>query len=132
MTMIPRGIRDNNPGNIWRTDIDWLGELQGGDPNFETFDTPEHGIRALGKVLQSYQVRHLIRSVRAAIERYAPEPSNNTAAYVQDVCARTGFAPDQRINFFDPETLEKVVKAIIWHENGEQPYAEAVIKRALA
>ncbi len=128
---VPRGIKNNNPGNIWRTDIDWLGELEGGDPNFETFDTPEHGIRALGKVLQSYQRKYRIRTVRACINRYAPSATNDTVAYIEDVCQRTGFTPGQRINFQDSTTLQAMVKAIIWHENGQQPYADAVITHAL-
>lgn len=129
--MTPRGIRNNNPGNIRRTDINWRGELVGGDPAFETFDTPEHGIRALAKVLQSYQRKYKINTIRKAIARYAPTSENDTEAYVTSVSKHSGVDADARIDFHDLQYLLPIVKAIILHENGRQPYSTALIRRAL-
>ncbi len=50
-----RGLRNNNPGNIEASKSNpWEGQI-GSDGRFATFATPEHGIRALGKNMLSYQ-----------------------------------------------------------------------------
>lgn len=50
MSIKPRGIRNNNPGNIRRNGDPWQGlaETQG-DKEFFTFTTPVYGIRALAR-----------------------------------------------------------------------------------
>ncbi|MDR8284944.1 hypothetical protein FPK77_25135, partial [Acinetobacter baumannii] len=50
-----RGIRNNNPGNLEASSSNpWVGQT-GSDGRFAKFETPEHGIRALGRNLISYQ-----------------------------------------------------------------------------
>lgn len=50
-----RGIRNNNPGNLeYSKSNPWVGQ-NGDDGRFAKFETPEHGIRALGRNLMSYQ-----------------------------------------------------------------------------
>ncbi len=58
--MNTRGIRNNNPGNIdYNQRNAWQGQLGLGlgvtKPRFARFDTPENGIRALGKLLLAYR-----------------------------------------------------------------------------
>lgn len=63
--MTARGIRNRNPGNIdYNPRNDWQGQI-GKEPGgrFAIFDTPENGIRALGKLLIKYRSRNLIPSV---------------------------------------------------------------------
>lgn len=36
-----RGIRNNNPGNLVKSDVPWNGKLPGGDKRFESFQTAE-------------------------------------------------------------------------------------------
>ncbi|WP_409260545.1 hypothetical protein [Pseudomonas putida] len=53
----PRDVRNNNPGNIdFNPRNDWQGQI-GKEPDgrFAIFDTPESGIRALGKLLINYR-----------------------------------------------------------------------------
>ena len=68
---LPRGIRNNNPGNIERGKDRWLGMSadQSGDPRFLVFDKPEAGLRAIMRLLINYQERHDIKTVRDAINR---------------------------------------------------------------
>lgn len=54
VTLAQPGLRNNNPGNIEAGSNPWEGQT-GSDGRFATFATPEHGIRALGKNLLSYQ-----------------------------------------------------------------------------
>jgi hypothetical protein len=56
----PRGIRNNNPGNIRLTRIDWEGKLldsDNTDREFEQFVSPYFGLRAMARNLKSYQER---------------------------------------------------------------------------
>lgn len=140
--LLPRGIRNNNPGNL-RPGSSWQG-IVGQDGGYLVFDKPENGIRALGKNLLTYFRVHQLDTVRGIISRWAPpqgrDPvtgkaySQDTESYIADVARALGVAPDARIDV--PARLDQLVPAIIKHENGQQPYSAAVIgegiRRALA
>ncbi len=127
----PRGVRNNNPGNIMKGDKGWQGEVQGNDPRYATFATPEAGIRAMGKTLLTYQEKHGLNSVEAIIARWAPATENNTAAYVATVAKAAGVKPDAPLNLRDPAVLTAVTRAMIQVENGKQPYSDAQIATGL-
>lgn len=118
---LPRGIRNNNPGNVERGNDRWLGMSadQSSDSRFLVFDTPEAGIRCLMRLLINYQERHGIKTMREAINRWAPPVENNSSAYVQHVSRLTGFDPDEPLDFLDREINVALTEAIIRHENGE-------------
>ncbi|HCM6146921.1 TPA: hypothetical protein N3Z33_002443 [Klebsiella aerogenes] len=119
----PRGVRNNNPGNLEASSSNpWVGQT-GSDGRFAKFETPEHGIRALGRNLLSYQ-RQGIDTVSDIINRWAPPTDNNdTAAYIKSVCAQLGVKADQPLDASNPDTLQALCAAIIKHENGSQPYS---------
>lgn len=123
----PRGVRNNNPGNIEAGATAWQGQI-GSDGRFATFGSPEAGIRALGRNLLTYQETHGLETVHAIINRWAPPAENNTTAYVRTVAKAVGVSPAERINLRDPETLQKLASAIIQHENGGNPYPDAVVR----
>ncbi len=128
----PRGIRNNNPGNLRRTDDPWQGlaETQT-DTEFFVFQSPIYGIRALARVLIAYQVKHGLRTIRQIIGRWAPPNENDTAAYVEVVSADTGFPAGKALDMHAHADLKPFVEAIIKHENGQQPYTGAQIDKAL-
>lgn len=128
----PRGVRNNNPGNIMKGGDNWQGEVQGNDPRYATFATPEAGIRAMGKTLLTYQEKHGLNSVEAIIARWAPATENNTAAYVATVAKEMGVKPDAALNLRDGDTLAKLTRAMIRVENGNQPYSDQQIATGLA
>lgn len=119
-----RGIRNNNPGNLEYSKTNpWIGQT-GDDGRFAKFETPEHGIRALGRNLLSYQ-RQGIDTVSDIINRWAPpSDNNNTDAYIKAVCAQLGVTADQQLDASNPDTLKALCAAIIHHENGSQPYTD--------
>lgn len=126
----PRGIRNNNPGNIERNQIHWdgLAEDQSSDTRFAVFDEPQYGIRAMAKILVNYQRLHGLTTIREIIDRWAPPVENETDAYIEHVASDLGITPNDEINLAeDRELLELLVAAIIEHENGQQPYEEAMI-----
>lgn len=118
-----RGIRNNNPGNLEASSSNpWVGQT-GSDGRFAKFETPEHGIRALGRNLISYQ-RQGIDTIGEIINRWAPPSDNNdTAAYIKAVCAQLGVTANQPLDASNPDTLQALCAAIIKHENGTQPYS---------
>lgn len=122
-----RGIRNNNPGNLeasWA--FSWLGQ-NGTDGRFATFATPEHGIRALGVNLLSYQRRGL-DTISKIISRWAPPQDNNdTTAYIQNVSQALGVSPTARLDVTSPDILRALSKAIIRQENGNVPFSDEVI-----
>lgn len=131
--MTARGLRNNNPGNIIQSGIAWQGKLDNPtDSRFEQFDTAQNGIRALAKLVISYQDKHGLRTVRGIINRWAPPVENNTTAYVIAVANAVGVKPDDTIDVYRHETLVALTTAIIRHENGEQPYAARMIDEAVA
>ena len=127
-----RGIRNNNPGNIdYNKNNQWRGQIgieEGVQkPRFAKFDTPENGIRALAKLLLNYQRLHKLNTVREIINRWAPPVENITSAYVT-ACARAlGVDQNEVINLSDRRLLKLLTVAIIKHENGYQPYSDAVV-----
>lgn len=119
-----RGIRNNNPGNLeFSKSNPWAGQT-GDDGRFAKFETPEHGIRALGRNLLSYQ-RQGIDTVGDIINRWAPPTdNNNTDAYIKAVCDQLGVAANEPLDASNPDTLKALCAAIIHHENGSQPYSD--------
>jgi hypothetical protein len=128
----PRGIRNNNPGNIRRNGDPWQGlaERQS-DVEFFTFKTSIYGIRALARTLITYQDKHSLRTIRQIISRWAPPVENNTNAYVRAVSIDAGLDADQPLDLHRFDHLLPLTKAIIHHENGQQPYTDAQITKAL-
>lgn len=126
-TGAPRGVRNNNPGNIEAGSANWQGQT-GSDGRFATFDTPEQGIRALARNLLTYQERHGLDTVHGIVNRWAPPGENNTTSYVAAVARAVGVGPADRLNLRDPQTLQRLAGAIIRHENGQNPYPDAVLR----
>lgn len=131
-TYVPRGIRNNNPGNIRKTSQAWRGEIEGDDEAFETFRTPEHGIRALARILLNYQRKRGLRTVGDIISRWAPPSENDTDAYEAAVAVSLGVRVDDRLDLENLVTLRQLVKAVIYHENGRQPYPDKLIDDSVA
>jgi hypothetical protein len=120
-TLLPRGVRNHNPGNIRESQGDrtrWLGErATDDDPAFEEFQTPEMGFRALALVLLSYRRRGITR-LNKILATYAPASENDTDSYVRHVAELLGVAPDDDVDVGNPDTLALLLRAISRHENG--------------
>ncbi|WP_027185631.1 hypothetical protein [Desulfovibrio inopinatus] len=122
--MAPRGIRNNNPGNIRHSPTNWKGECKGEDKSFKTFESPVYGIRAMAKLLRNYQRLYGLYTLTQMISRWAPPNENDTQAYIDYVSRRSGVAPDVRV---EPDDFPKVIAAMINMENGRQPYDDETI-----
>lgn len=129
--MTARGIRNFNPGNLRRNDTKWAGMADDQtDPDFVVFKSPQYGIRALCRVLLSYNSRG-INTVAQIISTYAPSSENDTAAYIEDVAHACQVSATDVLDLDSADVMRPLVRAIIRHENGSQPYSDAVIDDAL-
>ena len=132
---IPRGIRNNNPGNIRRNHIKWKGlsETQT-DPSFAQFETPFYGLRAMMKVLVTYYTKHNLKSLKEIINRYAPHTENPTSYYVKCVMLQTNTPSEtEDVPVNCPYFLADLAKAMVNFENGwprEPYYPNEVYQRA--
>lgn len=120
---LPRGLRNNNPGNI-RVGDKWRGlAAMQMDREFCQFTTCEYGIRAMAVILRNTYYRKRGRDTVALIIRaWAPPSENNTLTYQSAVAKELGVSMDEVINLERDLTLTTLIAAIIKHENGIQPY----------
>lgn len=127
--MIPRGLRNNNPGNLRLSKDKWKGlrEKQE-DKSFFQFVSIEWGYRALIITLQNYRRKHGCQSIRDFIKRYAPDVENNTEAYINTVCSKMGKKDDWCPNIDDEVTMIMFASAISYVENGQLAIIEDIVK----
>ena len=125
----PRGIRNNNPLNI-RIGNTWLGERPNPtDPEFEEFVTMEYGLRAAFLILRRYIRRYKKNTISSIVSTWAPSSENNTLKYIDRVSQMTHLSPDDPIDYYDRDTMCKLVAAMAQVECG-QPIDEAKIIKA--
>lgn len=132
--MDTRGVRNNNPGNIRKTNDPWQGlSPQQLDPAFFQFSEAYWGIRAMARVLINYYDRSQLDTVAKVINRWAPpQDQNNTSAYVSRVCDETQFAPNEKLDLHKYEHMKPLVVAMIKVECSNYVYPDAVVDRGLA
>lgn len=111
----PRGIRNNNPGNIRYGDFAYKMGATGRDSGgFAIFPTMAAGTAAENALLQKYLARG-DDTVRKIISKYAPDSENDTNGYIAQVAKKLGVGPDQKLS---SAHLSEVAKAIYAQENG--------------
>lgn len=111
----PRGIRNNNPGNIRAGKFsESMGAVGSDDKGFAIFADMQTGMQATMALLKSYASRGF-DTIRKVISRWAPGSENDTQAYIADVAKKLGISPDQVLNGGQMGGLSQ---AIFAHENG--------------
>ncbi|CUZ29090.1 hypothetical protein [Serratia marcescens] len=129
----PRGIRNNNPGNI-----DYVGQagatLERPGGRFARFETAFDGLKAMARQLLRYfdgkTTGRRLQTISEIISTWAPGNENNTAAYIKQLSDMMGVSPNARLNLRDPSTMSALMGGIIHHENGRNPYSGEVIGMA--
>ena len=116
----PRGIRNNNPGNIRISNNQWRGKIpvsQNTDGSFEQFESMEMGVRAAILNLLSY-IRGGTYTVKGIVSKWAPSSENDTGAYIQFVVDCSGLRPDEGLNTYDRIKISKLLECMFLMENG--------------
>lgn len=126
---LPRGMRNNNPGNIRKGATKWQGKIplsENTDGAFEQFVAYVWGIRAMIKNLQSYQRDRGLNTLAEIISTWAPSADNNdTAAYISAVSMTTAIPPNVYLNLKDADTMRPIIKAMTRVENGRDAVTDA-------
>ena len=116
---LPRGLRNNNPGNIRVTKDKWQGlRDKQEDKSFFQFTEIKWGYRALIRTLQIYRKRHGCQTIADFIKRWAPESENNTAGYINRVCKEMQVPNTYIPDINDKATMCAFAAAISQVENG--------------
>jgi hypothetical protein len=124
---IPRGLRNNNPGNIRKNSTKWQGlSDKQTDKAFFQFIGIEWGYRALIRTLQTYRNKYGCQTIADFIRRWAPENENNTSAYITRVCREmqvpSTYVPDIK----DKATMCAFAAAISQVENATPAVMEDI------
>jgi hypothetical protein len=129
----PKGVRNNNPGNIRVSADNWQGQV-GKDGNFLKFDTAQNGIRAMAKILKTYQNKYNLDTITKLISRWAPTSENPTSKYIDFVANQSKIDKNQKVNLkTDKDSLREIIKAMIKFENGgKPPYSDNDIAQAIS
>lgn len=115
---LPRGLRNNNPGNLIKTSIPWVGKITpGNDARFEQFNSLEDGTRAMLMDIINDITKDGKDTIKRLINEYAPAHENNTVAYINQVSKATGLNPDEKIVLSDT-FLRNIAQVINQVENG--------------
>jgi hypothetical protein len=115
---VPRGVRNNNFGNIKdgpfaKTQPGYKGA---DDEGHAIFETPEHGAQAMHALLETYG-RKGMKTIRDVTSRWAPaSDGNDPDAYARFVA--NGGDPDAPIDLADPATRAEVAKRMSMFEVG--------------
>ena len=119
---IPRGVLNNNPGNIRINSDKFIGEIiPSRDGEFKQFDTMAHGYRAIFKILSNYYYKYSLKTIRQMITRWAPPKENHTDKYIKFVANAAGISADETVNIKDMRLMIKLVGGMSKMENGIEP-----------
>lgn len=117
--IVPRGLRNNNPGNIRLSATRYHGEVcPSEDKAFKQFETMAHGYRAMFVLLYTYQHKHGLNTIAAMISRWAPSVENDTDGYIQAVSDWSGVPATSRITTTNGDIMVPIVAAMSRVENG--------------
>lgn len=124
----PRGLRNNNPGNIRINNDLFQGEVKpSSDKEFKQFETMAYGYRAIFRILKNYHNNYKLDTIRKMISRWAPPKENHTEKYIQIVSAYAGIPADDPINVNNRELMIRIVAGMSRMENGRDADMSDVI-----
>lgn len=127
--MIPRGIRNNNPGNLVISRIPWKGKVpvnQNTDGVFEQFTQMEYGIRAMMMDIRNDIKKDGLDTVRKLLNEYT---KTDLESYIKTVCRITGHKENDKI-IPDEDTICALIAAMSFVENGGYYITDEQITKA--
>lgn len=118
---IPRGQRNNNPGNLKISSNAWQGKIpksQNTDGTFEQFTLYIYGVRAMTILIRNYMTRYGLNTIEGIVKRYAPATENHTDKYIAFIATKMKVSKDTQLNT-DKTTLRQLVRWMAVMENGK-------------
>lgn len=106
-----RGIRNNNPLNLRRTNIVWKHEkIDVSDNEFEEFDSLMWGLRAGLRNMRT-KIQQGYKTLGSLVSVWAPPSENNTSNYIEIVSKETGYESIQDLEF-EKDFMFPIVKSM--------------------
>ena len=122
----PRGLRNNNPGNL--KFAGQPGAIGKDAQGFAIFRTPADGLAAMRRQLGLYRARGL-DTISSIVSAWAPASAgNDTAAYIAAVSQAMHVGAQKRLNLSDPAVVSRLMRAMIYHENGQDPFGAGAMR----
>lgn len=122
------GYEINNPGNIeYSASNPWLGQI-GRSGRWAVFSDVKYGVRAMGKLLETYYTRYGLQTIAGLVTRYAPPGENDTATYIRNVAAWSGLGANTVLRL---DQLPLVVSAMLRMESGPHSFSVAYISTSM-
>ena len=116
---LPRGVRNNNPGNLNFANQAGATKESGENGRFAVFGSMQEGAAALYRQLQLYMKRGT-NTLSGIVNKYAPAgDNNNVGAYISALMKATGKGANEVIDSGDTGTIARLMKGIVDHENGK-------------
>lgn len=117
---LPLGIANNNPGNIrWSAANNWEGQT-GQDANgFATFSDPVYGLRAMFKLLATYQ--NEIQSGQGTFDILSVSrqwTATDQDAWASNVASASGISTTTPLDSGNAGQMQAIVNGIVVAENG--------------
>lgn len=118
-TIVPLGIRNNNPLNIiFSKKNNWHGQLSGQKGRFCAFTHAKWGFRAAACLLRSYINKHGRDTIRKIVGAWAPPNENDTRNYAEFVAKHSNVGIDEHLVFSDTMRMLRIMSAMCMMENG--------------
>lgn len=127
----PRGVRNNNPGNL-----NFAGQagatLEGGsNARFAKFGSMQEGVAALVNQIGLYGKRGK-NTIRQIVSTFAPSSENDTNAYIAAVSKQMGIGPDDTLDLNSAAQVQALVKAIVRQEGNASGVTDEQIAQGFA
>lgn len=122
----PRGLRNNNPGNLIKTSEPWNGKVphsKNTDSRFEQFIELRYGIRAKMRDLIT-DINKGKNTIAKIIAEFAPDIENDTNSYINSVAKMVGLGMNTPIKTISEDLLIALCKAISFVENKGNKFSD--------
>ncbi len=117
---VSRGLRNRNPGNIRHSSSRFKGEVEScNDKSFKQFREMAWGYRAMFVILDTYNTKYGLSTIRQMIQRWAPPIENHTEEYIKQVSRLAMLDSDTPIDTRQRVAMIPMVAAMSKVENGE-------------
>lgn len=124
---LPRGLRNNNPGNLIKSRDWFLGEKRPSTDNrFKQFYAMSYGYRAMFITLDTYR-KNGFDTIEKILKKYAPNVENDTEVYIRRVELATGIGRNEKLFYWKGHEYIKIVAAMSQVENGVPAIMEDVL-----
>lgn len=116
----PRGIRNNNPGNIkWSSANNWDGQTGQDASGFAVFSDATYGLRAMFLTLKSYAGELSPFAIQTIGPRWTSgDPGASQSAWMATASAISGLGQTQVLDPNDAGQMQALVDGIVAAENG--------------